>query len=110
LSLGVVNVEQAISAQFGIFSRLSWNDGKNEIMSFTDIDASASLGGVWKGNAWGRPLDRIGVAGAVNALSPDHRAFIAAGGLGILIGDGRLNYREEKILETYYALGLDRKP
>jgi hypothetical protein len=59
----IVNLEKAISDQFGIFSRLSWNDGKNEIMSFTDIDASASFGGVWKGSSWGRPLDRIGVAG-----------------------------------------------
>ena len=104
----IVNLEQAISDQFGIFSRLSWNDGKNEIMAFTDIDASASFGGVWRGTSWGRPLDRIGVAGAINALSSDHRAFIAAGGLGILIGDGKLNYREEKILETYYSIGFDK--
>jgi high affinity Mn2+ porin len=104
----IVNLEQAISDQFGIFSRLSWNDGKNEIMAFTDIDASASFGGVWRGTSWGRPLDRIGVAGAINALSSDHRAFIAAGGLGILIGDGQLNYRKEKILETYYSIGLDK--
>jgi high affinity Mn2+ porin len=104
----VVNLEQAISDQFGIFSRLSWNDGKNEIMAFTDIDASASFGGVWKGTIWGRPFDRIGVAGAINALSSDHRAFIAAGGLGILIGDGRLNYRDEKIFESYYSIGFDK--
>ena len=26
--------------------------------------------------------------------------FIAAGGLGVLIGDGALNYRTERILET----------
>ncbi len=104
----IVNVEQAISEQFGIFSRLSWNDGKNEIMAFTDIDASASLGGVWKGSLWGRPFDRIGVGGAINALSSDHRTYIAVGGLGILIGDGQLNYREEKILETYYSLGFNK--
>jgi high affinity Mn2+ porin len=104
----IVNVEQAISEQFGMFSRLSWNDGKNEIMAFTDIDASVSLGGVWKGSAWGRPLDRIGVAGAINALSADHRAFIAAGGLGVLIGDGQLNYRNEQILEAYYSLGITK--
>ena len=61
-----------------------------------------------KGTSWGRPLDRIGVAGAINALSPEHRAFIAAGGLGILIGDGQLNYREEKIFETYYSIGFDK--
>ncbi len=104
----VVNVEQALSDQFGVFSRLSWNDGRNEIMAFTDIDSSASFGGVWKGTAWGRPFDRIGVAGAINALSADHRAFTAAGGLGVLIGDGRLNYRPEQLLETYYSFGLDR--
>jgi hypothetical protein len=54
-----------------------WNNGKTEIMSFTDIDASASFGGVLKGNSWGRPGDSIGLAGAINALSADHRAFIA---------------------------------
>ena len=27
---------------------------------------------------------------------------------GILIGDGRLNYQEEKILEAYYALNLGK--
>src|SRR5262244_1673239 len=75
-------------------------------MAFTDIDASGSFGGVLKGTSWGRPDDRIGLAGAINALSPDHRDFIAAGGLGILIGDGQLSYRPEKILETYYAVAL----
>jgi high affinity Mn2+ porin len=75
-------------------------------MSFTDIDASASFGGVLKGAGWGRPGDSIGLAGAINALSPEHRAFIAAGGLGILIGDGALNYQTERILETYYSLAL----
>jgi len=105
----VANFEQSISDQFGLFSRLSWNNGKTEIMSFTDIDASASFGGVLKGNSWGRPDDSIGLAGAINALSPDHRAFIAAGGLGILIGDGTLNYQTERILETYYSLAILKK-
>ena len=50
----------------------------------------------------------MGIAGAINALSPEHRDYIAAGGLGILIGDGRLNYRPERILETYYALNLGK--
>lgn len=105
----VANFEQSLSDEFGLFSRLSWNNGKTEIMAFTDIDASASFGGVLKGSSWGRPDDRIGLAGAVNALSADHRAFIAAGGLGILIGDGALNYRTERILETYYSLALLKK-
>jgi len=105
----VANFEQSISDQFGLFSRLSWNNGKTEIMSFTDIDASASFGGVLKGTMWSRPDDTIGIAGAINALSPEHRAFIAAGGLGILIGDGALNYQTERILETYYSYALAKQ-
>ncbi len=104
----VVNFEQSILDDFGVFGRWSWNNGKTEIMAYSDIDASASLGAVLKGTSWCRPDDRIGVAGAVNALSADHRAFLAAGGLGIVIGDGALNYRDEKLLEAYYSLALDQ--
>ena len=28
--------------------------------------------------------------------------------LGLLIGDGRLNYRPEQILEAYYAYAIDK--
>jgi high affinity Mn2+ porin len=102
------NLEQALSSDFGLFARLSWRNGQTEIMSFTDIDRSLSLGAVLKGTSWGRPDDQVGVAGAINGLSAEYRAFLAAGGLGDIIGDGALNYREEKILETYYAYRLDR--
>jgi high affinity Mn2+ porin len=104
----VLNLEQALSEEVGLFGRWSWNDGKTEIMVFTDIDASLSLGTSIKGKQWGRPDDVIGIGGAVNALSRDHRDFLAAGGLGPLIGDGRLNYRRERILETYYAFALNK--
>jgi high affinity Mn2+ porin len=105
----VVNLEQAVTDDIGLFGRWSWNDGKTEIMAFTDIDASLSLGTSIKGTKWGRPDDVIGLGGAINALSRDHRDFIAAGGLGILIGDGALNYRRERILETYYAYALTKQ-
>ncbi len=85
----VINLEQAVSDEVGLFGRWSWNDGKTEIMAFTDIDASLSLGSSIKGAKWGRPDDVIGIGGAINALSRDHRDFLAAGGLGPLIGDGR---------------------
>jgi high affinity Mn2+ porin len=104
----VVNLEQALTDEIGLFGRWSWNDGKTEIMAFTDIDASLSAGLSIKGAKWGRPDDVIGIGGAINALSRDHRDFIAAGGLGILIGDGMLNYRRERILESYYALALNK--
>lgn len=105
----VVNLEQTLTDDIGLFGRWSWNDGKTEIMAFTDIDASLATGVSIKGTQWGRPDDVIGIAGAINALSTDHRDFIAAGGLGILIGDGALNYRRERILETYYAFALNKQ-
>jgi high affinity Mn2+ porin len=98
-----LNVEQALTEQIGIFGRWSWNNGKSEIAAFTDIDTSLSFGASMAGKGWGRPDDKIGIAAAINGLSKDHRDYIAAGGLGILIGDGALNYRQEKILETFYA-------
>jgi high affinity Mn2+ porin len=105
----VFNLEQALTDDIGLFGRWSWNDGKTEIMAFTDIDASLATGLSIKGTRWGRPDDVIGIGGAINALSKDHRDFIAAGGLGILIGDGALNYRRERIFETYYAYALNKQ-
>jgi len=105
----VFNLEQALTDDVGLFGRWSWNDGKTEIMAFTDIDASLATGLSIKGNRWGRPDDVIGIGGAINALSKDHRDFIAAGGLGVLIGDGALNYRRERVFETYYAYALNKQ-
>lgn len=105
----VFSLEQALTDEVGLFGRWSWNNGKTEIMAFTDIDASLSLGLSIKGAKWSRPDDVIGIGGAINALSRDHRDFIAAGGLGPLIGDGALNYRRERILETYYAYALNKQ-
>ncbi|MHB8268005.1 carbohydrate porin [Bradyrhizobium sp.] len=105
----VFNLEQSLTDDIGLFGRWSWNDGKTEIMAFTDIDASLATGLSIKGARWGRPDDVIGIGGAINALSKDHRDFIAAGGLGVLIGDGALNYRRERILETYYAYALNKQ-
>src|SRR4029078_6048569 len=95
------NLEQAVTDDLGLFARWSWNNGKTEIMAFTDIDASLSTGISVKGIRWGRPEDVVGLGGAINSLSRDHRDFIAAGGLGVLIVNGALNYRRERILETY---------
>lgn len=104
----VANVEQAVTNDLGVFSRATWSPGLVEIIGWTDCDQSLSFGTVVKGNAWGRPNDRIGVAGVVEGLSPEARAYFAAGGLGILIGDGQLTYRPEQILEGYYAYSLNK--
>ena len=101
------NLEQAITSDLGVFARASWSPGLDEIIGWTDCDESASAGAVLKGTSWGRPNDRIGAAGVIDGLSPEARAYFAAGGLGILIGDGALNYRPEKIFETYYSYSLN---
>ena len=104
----VANLEQAITADLGIFSRASWSPGRVELIGWTDCDQSLSFGAVLKGSAWGRPDDKIGVGGVVEGLSSIARAYFAAGGLGILVGDGQLNYRPERILEAYYAYSVNK--
>ncbi len=100
------NLEQQIVNDVGLFARASWNDGQNQILSFTDIDRSLAGGLSIKGSRWGRPDDTIGIGGAINGLSDAHRDFLAAGGFGLLVGDGQLNYRTERILEAYYAYSV----
>ena len=104
----VVNVQQAVTMDLGLFSRASWSPGRVEILGGTDDSQSLSLGTLVRGAAWGRPRDNLGVAGVVGGLSPVARSYFAAGGLGILIGDGALNYRAEKVAEAFYTYALGR--
>jgi high affinity Mn2+ porin len=47
----------------------------------------------------------VGLAGAVNRISHDGKLYLAAGGLGGIIGDGQLpNAGPEQIVEAYYSL------
>jgi high affinity Mn2+ porin len=103
----VVNLEQAVTDDFGVFSRVTWSPGHTELIGWSDAHRTASFGGLLKGTAWGRPNDKIGLSGLVEELSGAARAYFAAGGLGIIIGDGQLNYRPEKVLEAYYAWALN---
>jgi high affinity Mn2+ porin len=102
----VLNMEQAITDDLGLFSRFSWNDGQEEISSYTDIDQSLSAGASLKGTKWDRPDDTVGLAGAINTLSQSQIAFLKAGGVGIVIGDGSLTYAPEGIIETYYNYSI----
>jgi high affinity Mn2+ porin len=99
----VLNAEQEVTTDLGLFSRASWSPGQDEILGGTEGNQSWSLGGVLTGKSWGRPSDDVGVAGVISGLSPSARSYFAAGGLGILIGDGGLNYRAEQAAEAYYS-------
>ena len=96
--------EQELTTNIGAFGRLGWNDGESETWMFTEIDRTASLGVSIKGACWGRKEDSVGLAGVVNEISKDHRRYLAPGGLGFIIGDGRINYAPEGIFEFYYSL------
>jgi high affinity Mn2+ porin len=97
-----LNGEQEVADGVGLFARAGFDDGHTETWAYTEIDRSASAGVSFNGKRWGRSDDTLGIAGVANGLSALHREYLAAGGYGFIIGDGRLNYGPEEILETYY--------
>jgi high affinity Mn2+ porin len=96
-----VNVEQPLSKTSGLFARLSWNDGKNESWAYAEIDRSICAGYIDRPGWWKREKDELGVALILDGLSGAHRDYLAAGGYGFMIGDGRLRYGPEEIAEAY---------
>ena len=103
-----LNLEQELMDDVGLFGRLGWNDGQTETWAFTEIDRTASIGVQIKGTRWKRKDDRLGFAVLANGLSDAHRDYLAAGGVGFIVGDGQLNYSPERIFETYYNIQLKK--
>lgn len=102
---GSINVEQAITNDLGFFLRASLSDGRTEAYEFTDADRSLSLGLSMAGTLWGRPDDTAGLAGVVDNISKARKNYLAQGGLGILVGDGKLpNAGPEQVVEAFYSL------
>jgi high affinity Mn2+ porin len=88
-----LNVEQQLADDFGMFGRTGWADGSLEPYEFADIDRTVSAGVSLWGARWGRRADTLAVAAVINDISSSHRAYLNAGGLGILVGDGQLPHR-----------------
>jgi len=104
----VINAEQALCKDLGMFVRAGWNDGKNETWVFTEIDRTISAGLSANGNRWGRPEDIIGLAHVVSGLSTEHANYLKAGGNGFELGDGHLNYSLEHVTECYYSFQMTK--
>jgi high affinity Mn2+ porin len=102
-----LNLEQQLIEGLGVFAKAGWSQGQFEAFEFTDINKTVALGLSVTGTRWGRPDDTVGVALAVNDASEAAKQFLAAGGLGILVGDGHLSRSgPEYIVETYYKVAV----
>ena len=85
--------------------RAGYAEGDSEAYEFTDVDRPGAVGLSLAGKRWARADDTVGLAVVVNAASSHRLAYLAAGGLGILVGDGQLPHPgPETTLETYYNL------
>jgi high affinity Mn2+ porin len=102
-----LNIEQGLTGDLGMFIRLTDTDGSVESYEFTDMDSSIQTGLSLKGNDWSRPDDLVGLALESGAISKSGQSYFAHGGLGILIGDGRLlHYDNEDVVESFYNVAL----
>jgi high affinity Mn2+ porin len=98
-----LNFEQQVGEDARVFGRFGWNEGQHESFAYTEVDETFEVGGDYKGSRWGRPTDKVGLVGVSNAIKRDHQEYLKLGGLGFLLGDGRLNYAREDIAEAYYT-------
>jgi len=103
-----LNAEQEITKTVRVFGRLGWNEGQNESFAYTEVDQAIEAGADWRMERWRRPSDKIGAAFITNGISQLHQLYLALGGNGFLLGDGRLTYGREDIIETYYNAHLWR--
>jgi high affinity Mn2+ porin len=99
------NMEQQIVPEIGMFVRAGIASGDVEPYEFTDVDRTLATGVSISGKLWGRSEDNLSIAGVLNTIASQHKAYFDAGGLGILIGDGKLpNAGPEQIMEVSYSL------
>jgi len=103
-----INTEQNLTRYLTAFARFGWDNGKTESFAYTEVDQTFAEGIGASGAWWHRKQDRAGVAFVSNAIKKDHQNYLAAGGVGFLLGDGGLNYGRENIFETYYTVHVWR--
>jgi high affinity Mn2+ porin len=101
--------EQQIAPQLGVFIRAGKAAGNVEAYEFTDVDRTLAAGLSLQGSSWHRPGDTLGLAAINNGISAARQSYLNAGGLGILIGDGKLPHPgPEQIIETYYSAAVGK--
>jgi hypothetical protein len=103
-----INMEQNLTRYLTAFARFGWDNGKTESFAYTEVDQTFVEGIGASGSWWHRRQDRAGIAFVSNAIKKDHQIYLADGGLGFLLGDGKLNYGRENIVESYYTVHVWR--
>jgi high affinity Mn2+ porin len=98
-----INLEQDLPRNFRAYFRYGWNDGLYESFAFSEMNNTVSFGADLSGDAWHRKYDRIGSAFVNSGLAYYHREYLALGGIGFMLGDGKLSYGRESVSETYYT-------
>lgn len=102
-----LNLEQQLNPALGAFARIGKAAGNVEAYEFTEIDRTVSAGLALQGGAWQRAADTLGLAVISNGISGARERYLNAGGLGFLVGDGKLPHPgPEQILETYYSAAI----
>jgi high affinity Mn2+ porin len=99
-----LNAEQEVTEDLRTYLRFGWNEGQHESYAYTEVDQTFAFGGDFAGRRWSRPNDKIGLTFVSNAIKRDHQNYLKYGGLGFLLGDGKLNYGREDIIESYYNM------
>ena len=104
-----LNFEQTLGNNAGAFLRIGWNDGQTETWAYTEIDRTISGGVTSDLSVIGRNNDDCGIAFVLNGISAAHRDYLASGGYGFIIGDGKLpHYGTENIIEAYYLFQFNK--
>jgi len=104
-----LNFEQELTPNLRAFGRFGWNEGAHESFAYTEVDQTIEFGGDYslRAGIFGltpRNNDKLGLVFVTNAIKRDHQNYLKLGGQGFLLGDGKLNYAREDILEGYYNL------
>lgn len=101
-----INLEQAVSADVGLFFRAMYSDGRTEVDSYLSADRSLSVGSLINGQLWGRNKDAAGIGYGISGISPTHVDYLSKGGVDGFIGDGRIHYSPEQVVDVFYKLNL----
>ncbi len=101
-----INLEQSLHENVGVFLRAMYSDGKTEVFSYTSADRSLSLGTMINGGLWGRNKDAVGIGYGISGISPSHVAYLNLGGIDGFVGDGKINYSPEQVVDIFYKINL----